>query len=115
MVLFASAAGAAELAPLMKRSILLVAAIETATDNMGAGWCGRGMLSILRNVGLGCGLAGGNGQDRDISKQGKMESGSLQFAGQSSSRRCPYTESGDWSVTLLRRGDCAAFEKTLQH
>jgi hypothetical protein len=66
MVLFASAAGAAELAPLMTRSILLVAAIDAATDNIGAGWCGRGMLSILRNVGLGYGLAGGNGQDWDM-------------------------------------------------
>jgi hypothetical protein len=61
MVLFASAAGAAERAPLMTRSLLLVAAIETATDNIGVGWCGRRILSIPRNVGLGHGLAGGNG------------------------------------------------------
>ena len=59
MVLFASAAGAAERAPLMTRSTVLTVAIETATDNIGAGWRGRGMLSILRNVELGHGLAGG--------------------------------------------------------
>jgi hypothetical protein len=46
MVLFASAAGAAERAPLMTRSILLVAAIDAATDNIGAGWCGRGAEDI---------------------------------------------------------------------
>jgi hypothetical protein len=66
MVLFASAAGAAERAPLMTRSTLLAAAIESATDNIGSGWCGRGMLSILRNAGLGNGLAGGNGQDWEM-------------------------------------------------
>jgi len=66
IVLFASAAGAAERAPLMTRSNLLAAAIESATDNIGSGWCGRGMLSILRNAGLGNGLAGGNGQDWEM-------------------------------------------------
>jgi hypothetical protein len=66
MVLFVSAAGAAERAHLMTRSTLLAAAVESATDNIGSGWCGRGMLSILRNAGLGNGLAGGNGQDWEM-------------------------------------------------
>lgn len=66
MVLLASVAGAAERAPLMTRTTLMAAAIESATDNIGSGWCGRGMLSILRNAGLGKGLAGGNGQDWEM-------------------------------------------------
>lgn len=76
MVLFVSAAGAAEQIPLIKgstqqaplitRSTLVAAAVESATDNIGSGWCGRGMLSILRSAGLGKGLAGGNGQDWEV-------------------------------------------------
>jgi hypothetical protein len=61
--IFASVAGAAEMTPLMTRMALVAAATESATDNIGSGWCGRGMLSILRSAGLGKGLAGGNGQD----------------------------------------------------
>ena len=44
----------------------MAAAIESATDNIGSGWCGRGMLSILKNAGFGRGLAGGNGQDWEL-------------------------------------------------
>ena len=50
----------------MTRTTLVAAAVESATDNIGSGWCGRGMLSILRNAGLGRGLAGGNGQDWEL-------------------------------------------------
>jgi len=61
-----SVANAAEMTPLMTRMTLMAAAVESATDNIGSGWCGRGMLSILRNAGLGKGLAGGNGQDWEM-------------------------------------------------
>jgi hypothetical protein len=53
-------------APLITRSTLMAAAVESATDSIGSGWCGRGMLSILRSAGLGKGLAGGNGQDWEV-------------------------------------------------
>ena len=76
LVLFVSVAGAAEQVPLTRgsmqqaslitRSTLVAAAVESATDNIGSGWCGRGMLSILRSAGLGKGLAGGNGQDWEV-------------------------------------------------
>jgi len=66
VVLFVPAALAAERVPLMTRTTLVAAAVESATDNIGSGWCGRGMLSILRNAGLGKGLAGGNGQDWEL-------------------------------------------------
>lgn len=48
---------------LMTRETLVAAAVESATDGIGSGWCGRGMLSILKKTGLGAGLEGGNGQD----------------------------------------------------
>jgi hypothetical protein len=66
LILLVPAASAAEKVPLMTRTTLVAAAVESATDNIGSGWCGRGMLSILRNVGLGKGLAGGNGQDWEL-------------------------------------------------
>ncbi len=50
-------------APVVTRETLKAAAIESATDNIGSGWCGRGMLSVLKKTGLGAGLEGGNGQD----------------------------------------------------
>ena len=66
VVILVSIARAAETTPLMTRMSLIAAAAESATDNIGSGWCGRGMLSILRNAGLGKGLAGGNGQDWEL-------------------------------------------------
>jgi hypothetical protein len=56
----------------MTRTTLMAAAVESATDNISSGWCGRGMLSILRNAGFGKDLAGGNGQDWEaiLSKAG---------------------------------------------
>jgi hypothetical protein len=66
VLLFVPAAVAAERAPLMTKTTLVAAAVESATDSIGSGWCGRGMLSILRNAGLGKGLAGGNGQDWEL-------------------------------------------------
>lgn len=52
--------------------MLVNAAIESANDGIGSGWCGRGMLSILRKFGLGTGLEGGNGQDweKNLAKAG---------------------------------------------
>lgn len=61
--LLALPAGALAAGPVVSKSVLVNAAIESATDNIGSGWCGRGMLSILRKFGLGAGLQGGNGQD----------------------------------------------------
>lgn len=49
--------------PIVTKDLLVRAAVESATDNISSGWCGRGMLSILRKTGLGTGLEGGNGQD----------------------------------------------------
>src|SRR4029077_2680094 len=65
-------ARAADTTPLMSRMTLGAAAVESANDKIGSGWCGRGMLSILKNAGLGQGLAGGNGQDWEqiLSKAG---------------------------------------------
>ena len=62
-VILISVVRAAETTPPMTRTTLIAAAVESATDHIGSGWCGRGMLSILKNAGLGRGLAGGNGQD----------------------------------------------------
>ena len=56
IVLFVPAAAAAERVPLMTKTTLVAAAVESATDNIGSGWCGRGMLSILKNAGLGKGF-----------------------------------------------------------
>lgn len=57
-VVYATAAG-----PVLSRPALIEAARESATDSISSGWCGRGMLSILRGAGLGDRLKGGNGQD----------------------------------------------------
>jgi hypothetical protein len=61
-----SVAAAADKTPLMTRTTLMAAAVESATDQIGSGWCGRGMLSILKSAGLGKGLGGGNGQDWEL-------------------------------------------------
>ncbi len=61
--LLASVACATAAGPVLSRPALIEAATESATDNIGSGWCGRGMLSILRGAGLGDRLKGGNGQD----------------------------------------------------
>ena len=50
-------------ASLVSRTILQEAVVESRTDNIPSGWCGRAVLSILRKSGLGDGLQGGNGQD----------------------------------------------------
>ncbi len=70
--LLAMSAGAFAANPLVTKSLLMNAAVESATDNIGSGWCGRGMLSILRKTGLGTGLQGGNGQDweKNLAKAG---------------------------------------------
>lgn len=70
--LLALPAGVMAATPVVTKSLLMSAAIESATDNIGSGWCGRGMLSILRKTGLGAGLEGGNGQDweKNLTKAG---------------------------------------------
>jgi len=49
--------------PVLPRSVLKQAAVESATDNISSGWCGRGIFSILNKSGLGARLQPGNGQD----------------------------------------------------
>ncbi len=49
--------------PVLSRKELEKATIESINDGIPSGWCGRAMLSILRKLGLGEGLKGGNGQD----------------------------------------------------
>jgi hypothetical protein len=66
VLILLSVARAADTTPLMSRMTLVAAAVESATDHIGSGWCGRGMLSILKNAGLGKGLAGGDGQDWEL-------------------------------------------------
>ena len=61
--LLALPAGAMAANPMVTKDLLINAAIESANDNIASGWCGRGMLSILRKFGLGAGLEGSNGQD----------------------------------------------------
>ena len=49
--------------PLLKGNMLQALTIESATDGIPSGWCGRAMLSLLNKSGLGRGLKPGNGQD----------------------------------------------------
>ncbi len=49
--------------PVLSRPALMEAAQESATDNIGSGWCGRGIYSILNSLGLGAHLQPGNGQE----------------------------------------------------
>lgn len=49
--------------PVLPRAVLKQAAVESATDNIRSGWCGRGIFSILNKSGLGARLQPGNGQD----------------------------------------------------
>ena len=62
----------------MTRTTLVAAAVESATDNIGSGWCGRGMLSILKNAGLGKGLGGRQRAGLGIDpQQGRLEAAPL--------------------------------------
>lgn len=58
--------------PVLPRAVLKQAAVESATDNISSGWCGRGIFSILNKTGLGARLQPGNGQDWEaiLSKAG---------------------------------------------
>lgn len=58
-----AAAAAAGPPPVLTTPKLMAIAAESARDNIGSGWCGRGMLSLLNKAGLGEGLKGNNGQD----------------------------------------------------
>ncbi len=49
--------------PLLKGSTLRDLTVTSATDGIPSGWCGRAMLSLLNQSGLGRGLKPGNGQD----------------------------------------------------
>jgi len=58
-----SASAAVAAGPALPRPVLMQMAEQSAKDNIGSGWCGRGMLSLLRSAGLGDRLKPGNGQD----------------------------------------------------
>jgi hypothetical protein len=49
--------------PLLKGDILRRAAVTSANDDIPSGWCGRGVLSLLSQSGVGKGLKPGNGQE----------------------------------------------------
>jgi len=49
--------------PVLPRAALKELAIESRTDGIPSGWCGRAMLSLLRKAGLADGLKPGNGQE----------------------------------------------------
>jgi len=49
--------------PLAKGDILRAITLSSMNDGIPAGWCGRAMLSLLTDSGLGRGLKSGNGQD----------------------------------------------------
>lgn len=51
------------MAPFVSQKTLQQVTIESMTDGIPSGWCGRAMLSLLRKAGLGEGLRPGNGQD----------------------------------------------------
>lgn len=48
---------------LLSRPALMEIAAESASDNIGSGWCGRGIFSLLKKAGLGNRLQPGNGQE----------------------------------------------------
>lgn len=47
----------------LSRTALQKMTLESMSDGIPSGWCGRAMLSLLRKSGLGEGLKPGNGQD----------------------------------------------------
>ncbi len=51
----------------LSRTALQKMTLESMTDGIPSGWCGRAMLSLLRKSGLGEGLKPGNGQDWEAS------------------------------------------------
>lgn len=63
LTLLASAACASAAGPVLSRPELVDVAEQCATDNIGSGWCGRGIFSLLKSAGLGNRLQPGNGQE----------------------------------------------------
>jgi len=49
--------------PLLKGNTLREITLASANDGIPSGWCGRAMLSLLNQSGVGRGLKPGNGQD----------------------------------------------------
>lgn len=45
---------------------LAAALVQAKTDNVGAGYCGAGLRSVLNAIGYGVGLPGSNGQDWEV-------------------------------------------------
>ncbi len=63
-LVFVTLAGVGRAAnPLLKGDTLREVTEMSLSDGIPSGWCGRAMLSILRETGLGAGLKPGNGQD----------------------------------------------------
>ncbi|MEI6033492.1 MAG: hypothetical protein WCS65_04305 [Verrucomicrobiae bacterium] len=49
--------------PLLRGDTLRQATLTSASDDIPSGWCGRAMLSLLNQSGVGRGLKPGNGQE----------------------------------------------------
>lgn len=58
-----SCAPARAIGPVLPQAALKNLALESRTDAIPSGWCGRAMLSLLTKAGLADGLTPGNGQD----------------------------------------------------
>lgn len=63
LILLASVGVSLGAGPVLPKPVLMQMAEQSAKDNIGSGWCGRAMLSLLRSAGLGDRLKPGNGQD----------------------------------------------------
>lgn len=50
----------------MSAQTLFDASKVARTDGVGAGWCGRGVWSVLSKIGYGEGIRSGNGQDWEV-------------------------------------------------
>lgn len=50
----------------MPAQTLFEASKSARTDSVGSGWCGRGVWSVLRNIGYGNGIRSGDGQDWEV-------------------------------------------------
>jgi hypothetical protein len=50
-------------AAFMSAETLIKASKASKSDDVGYGWCGRGVWSVLKNIGYGAGIRSGDGQD----------------------------------------------------
>jgi hypothetical protein len=66
LLLFIQVFPAPLFAAFMPVKSLLEASKVARTDNVGAGWCGRGVWSVLEEIGYGEGIKSANGQDWEV-------------------------------------------------